>query len=49
MDIYGHSGEEKQIPLVKLDEWPSHEGDRFRVIKKMSLIPQVSCSKACRD
>ncbi|GAA5867426.1 hypothetical protein JCM1840_002135 [Sporobolomyces johnsonii] len=40
LDLVGHSGEEAVIPLVEDGTLPAHAGDRFRIIQKMSLIPQ---------
>ncbi|GAA5962669.1 hypothetical protein JCM21900_006763 [Sporobolomyces salmonicolor] len=40
LDLVGHSGEEAVIPLVEDGTLPAHAGDRYRIIQKMSLIPQ---------
>ncbi|SCZ96734.1 BZ3500_MvSof-1268-A1-R1_Chr4-1g06667 [Microbotryum saponariae] len=40
IDLIGHSGEEVSIPLVPIDTFPAHAGERYKVIQKMALIPQ---------
>lgn len=44
IDLVGQSGEEAVIPLVHLEGLPTHGGDRYRVIEKMSIIPQYTWS-----
>ncbi|KAK4055403.1 hypothetical protein OIO90_003241 [Microbotryomycetes sp. JL221] len=41
IDLVGHSGEEITIPLVPVDTHTKiNEGDRFKVVQKMSLVSQ---------
>ncbi|KAG6885080.1 hypothetical protein C0993_006041 [Termitomyces sp. T159_Od127] len=41
-DIYGHSGEAPDIPLVLLDKPPTELRDRCKVVEKMYMIPQYA-------
>lgn len=41
IDLVGQSGEEAVIPLVPLDKMPTHAGDRYKVIQKMSVTSQM--------
>lgn len=42
IDLVGQSGEEAVIPLVALDNLPTHGGDRYKVVQKMAVIPQYT-------
>ncbi|KAF7762262.1 hypothetical protein Agabi119p4_8855 [Agaricus bisporus var. burnettii] len=41
-DIYGHSGDGPDIPLVEVNKPPKELKDRWRVAEKMYLIPQYA-------
>ncbi|KAG5728425.1 hypothetical protein E4T56_gene18957 [Termitomyces sp. T112] len=41
-DIYGHSGDGPDIPLVLLDKPPTELRDRWKVVEKMYMIPQYA-------
>ncbi|KAG6898082.1 hypothetical protein C0992_006002 [Termitomyces sp. T32_za158] len=41
-DIYGHSGEAPDIPLVLVDKPPTELRDRCKVVEKMYMIPQYA-------
>ncbi|KXN89721.1 von Willebrand factor A domain-containing protein 8 [Leucoagaricus sp. SymC.cos] len=41
-DIYGHSGDGPDIPLVEADKPPSELKDRWKVAEKMYMIPQYA-------
>ncbi|KAG6840024.1 hypothetical protein C0991_009490 [Blastosporella zonata] len=41
-DMYGHSGDGPDIPLVLPDKPPSEVRDRWKVVEKMAMIPQYA-------
>ena len=46
-DVWGHSGESANIALVKADAPPASAGDRWRVLRDMTSITQVSGGRCC--
>ena len=57
-DIIGHSGEDDSVEIVKLDNAPSNEKERLRVLQTMHAHSQyclsgdstvAACSKAVKD
>ncbi|KAF9495262.1 hypothetical protein BDN71DRAFT_1447943 [Pleurotus eryngii] len=43
-DMYGHSGDGADIPLVEADSPPPEVKDRWKVVEKMNMIPQYAFS-----
>ncbi|KAG5641083.1 hypothetical protein DXG03_006055, partial [Asterophora parasitica] len=41
-DMYGHSGDGPDIPLVLADNPPTKLRDRWKVVEKMAMIPQYA-------
>ncbi|PCH36867.1 hypothetical protein WOLCODRAFT_167155 [Wolfiporia cocos MD-104 SS10] len=41
-DIYGHSGDSPEIPLVETDRLPIELRDRWKVVEKMELVSQYA-------
>ncbi|KAF5384151.1 hypothetical protein D9615_003188 [Tricholomella constricta] len=41
-DMYGHSGDGPDIPLVLADKPPTELRDRWKVVEKMAMIPQYA-------
>ncbi|EIN14530.1 hypothetical protein PUNSTDRAFT_118001 [Punctularia strigosozonata HHB-11173 SS5] len=41
-DIYGHSGDGADIPLVELEKPPADTRDRWKVVEKMNMITQYA-------
>ncbi|KAK0223975.1 AAA domain-containing protein [Armillaria fumosa] len=41
-DMYGHSGDGPEIPLVEIDKPPADLRDRWKVVEKMDMIPQYA-------
>ncbi|KIY70240.1 hypothetical protein CYLTODRAFT_488278 [Cylindrobasidium torrendii FP15055 ss-10] len=41
-DMYGHSGDGPEIPLVQADAYPATVKDRWKVVEKMEVIPQYA-------
>ncbi|RDB28140.1 von Willebrand factor A domain-containing protein 8 [Hypsizygus marmoreus] len=41
-DMYGHSGDGPDIPLVEADKPPTELRDRWKVVEKMAMIPQYA-------
>ncbi|KAL6302276.1 AAA domain-containing protein [Sparassis latifolia] len=41
-DIYGHSGDSAEIPLVEFDKPPAELRDRWKVVEKMEMVTQYT-------
>ncbi|KAF9034673.1 hypothetical protein BDZ89DRAFT_1157933 [Hymenopellis radicata] len=41
-DMYGHSGDGPEIPLVEAEKYPTSVKDRWKVVEKMEMIPQYA-------
>jgi len=41
-DVYGHSGDGPDIPLVEVDKPPTELKDRWKVTEKMFMVPQYA-------
>ncbi|TCD60876.1 hypothetical protein EIP91_009382 [Steccherinum ochraceum] len=41
-DIYGHSGDSAEIPLVEAGKYPTEVRDRWKVVEKMELVTQYA-------
>ncbi|VDB87134.1 unnamed protein product [Peniophora sp. CBMAI 1063] len=41
-DMFGHSGDSPDIPIVRVNETIAEVSDRWRVVKKMDMVPQYA-------